>query len=170
MKRMIRLTILAAMCAAGGVLGAGCTALPVDRAAAAGLPGAKDGGPELPLTYQDSVEVALNEMGLKAGFEAYWRTHISRNWAKLFTMEHASIPLSEKFYVPYHARAWPVLEVKVLSFTRDEVDGDAVLNLQVVYENPDNAKPHKAYRQDRWRLVDGVWRHVVIDPMLIQVK
>lgn len=170
MKRMTRVTIMAGVCVAAGFISAGCTALPAERAVVDETPAATSGVPTLSLTYEDSVQSVLADMNLKASFEAYWRTHISRNWAKLFTMEHASVPLSEKFYVPYHARAWPVLEVKVLSFARDEIDGDAVLNLQVVYENPDNAKPHKAYRQDRWRLVDGVWRHVVIDPMLIQVK
>lgn len=169
MQRTIRVTIMAVVCVGAGFIGAGCTALPAERPVA-GASATSDGAPPLTLTYEASVDAVLAEMSLKANFEAYWQAHVSRNWTKLFSMEHASVPLSEKFYVPYHARAWPVVEVKVLSFTRDEVDGDAVLNLQVVYENPDNAKPHKAYRHDRWRLVDGVWRHVVIDPMLIQVK
>lgn len=169
MKRTIRVALTAGMCVAAGFIGLGCTVLPAERADVE-VPGAAGELPTLSLTYEDSVQSVLADMNLKTSFEAYWRTHFSRNWARLFTMEHASVPLSEKFYVPYHARAWPVLEVKVLSFARDGVDGDVVLNLQVVYENPDNAKPHKAYRQDQWRLVDGVWRHVVIDPMLIQVK
>ncbi len=167
MKQTFRLPLCGALCAISVIAATGCstTAPSANSAAVSAIPAT----PPIAISYAEGQEQALAQLQLQPALEAYWRAHSQRDWAKLYTMEHSpSGPLSEKFYIPYHARAWPVLEFKVLSFQRDEAAGDVLLSQQVVYLHPDKEKPHTAYRQDKWRLVGAQWRHLVTDPMLTQ--
>lgn len=127
--------------------------------------------PVVAISYAQDQQQKLEQLeGLQAALQAYWQTHSQRNWAKLFAMELSpDVTLSENFYVAYHARAWPVLDVKVLSLKAENDTGaDILLSQEVRYQNPDKNQPHVAYRHDKWRLVQGQWRHLVNDPMLLK--
>jgi len=129
--------------------------------------------PVVAITYAEGQQQTLEQVeGLQNAVQAYWQVHSQRDWAKLFTMELSpspDIPLSQNFYVAYHARAWPVLDVKVLSVKAENDTGaDILLSQEVRYHHPDKNQPHMAYRHDKWRLVQGQWRHLVNDPMLLK--
>lgn len=165
MKHPLRLRLCWALCAISAIAVSGCSTTTPSATAAASS--ALPAMPPVAIRYAEGQEQALAQLKLQPALEAYWRTHSQRDWAKLYTMEHSpSVPLSEKFYIPYHAKAWPVLELKVLSSEHDEATGEVLLSQQVVYHNPDKEKPHTAYRQDKWSLVGAQWLHVVTDPML----
>lgn len=166
MQQALRRAIPLALSVAAALAAVGCsTTTPV-----ATLATSVTANKPVVITYAEGQQEALEQLGLQNALQAYWQAYSQRDWAKLFTMEYppADSPLSEKFYIPYHARAWPVLEVKVLSSKQEDDAGDVLLSQEVRYHNPDKDKPHLAYRHDKWHLVKGQWWHIVNDPMLLK--
>ena len=166
MQQTLRRAIPLALSVAAALAAVGCTTTTTAPTPATSAAASKP----VVITYAEGQQQALEQLGLQAALQTYWQAHSQRDWAKLLTMElaPADSPLSEKFYIPYHAKAWPVLDVKVLSSTQEGDAGDVLLSQEVRYHHPDKDKPHLAYRHDKWRLVQGQWWHVVNDPMLLK--
>lgn len=117
------------------------------------------------ISYADAqIRPKLLQANLLKSFSDYWGAHAARDWARLHTFEIAEAPISATFYVPYHARAWQVTHVDVLSLEVDEAE--ARLTLAMKFRDPDSGKVRAIHRQDKWVRVDGTWRHWVTDPML----
>lgn len=117
------------------------------------------------INYSDGqIQSRLVELDLLKPFNDYWSAHAARDWARLHAFEVAEAPISATFYVPYHARAWQVTHVDVLSL--EQSDAEARMTLSMKFRDPDSGKVRAIHRQDKWVRMDGVWRHWVTDPML----
>ena len=79
-------------------------------------------------------------------------------------MEKFPRALDEKFYVAYHANAWQLNSVKITDVQIAEKEAAVDVVLTVV--EPEKKTQIPQYQKDKWVFVDGVWRHVVQDPML----
>lgn len=167
MKQTFRSPLCWALCAIGVIAATGCSTAPsVAPVAASALQTAQ---PPIAIDYAEGQQQTLAQLQLQPALEAYWRTHIAKNWQQLFTMEHAKSLPSVEFYAAYHAKAWPVLAVQVVDV--EVQDRQATLTLHMRFQNPDKKGREQAlYRKDQWmRTDDGRWVHVVTDPMLVGV-
>lgn len=114
------------------------------------------------------TEDALSKFGLVKNYTAYWQAHKSRNWVTRFLLEDLNTGLTEKFYVAYHERAWPLKSISVM-----DVKGDAdaaTVSMAYTFANPETAQDITYAIADRWVRVGGAWKHVVGDPMLSAIK
>ncbi len=113
---------------------------------------------------------SLEQAGLLSAFETYWNVHTSKDWQRLFTMEHGTNLPSAEFYTGYHAKAWPVLAIQVTDV--ELKDQQATLTLHMRFQNPEKkGREHTLYRKDQWvRTEASRWVHVVTDPMLVGMR
>lgn len=106
----------------------------------------------------------LDRLGLLRTFHDYWQFHLDRDWKRRYALEKFPRPVEERFYVAYHANAWPLrlLQVTGVSVT----DQDAIVSVALTFADPDKKKDVIHHQQSKWTRVEGSWRHLVSDPML----
>ena len=111
-----------------------------------------------------ALEQDLNPEGLKVAFVEYWQAYGARDWKRRYSLEKFARPLEEKFYVAYHAKAWTARSILVTaaSVTEQAASIDVALTMTDPEKMSDVIQSHR----DKWEFADGVWRHVVQDPML----
>ena len=106
----------------------------------------------------------LRNAGLGDLFVDYWQAHADRNWKRRYAIEKFPRALEEKFYVAYHANAW---QLKSIMITGVQVAAkEATVDIVLTVVDPEKKTEIPQYQKDKWAVVDGVWRHVVQDPML----
>ena len=157
---MKRKTAIVAICvtAMAGVMISGC---------ATPSGGALNNPPEQKLLVQYSdpaFEEALQQAGLKSTYVEYWQSHGTRNWQRRYELEKFQRPVEEKFYVAYYGKAWVIRSMHVTDVKL--TDGAASVGAAITFAHPDTLKDVVQILQDKWALVNGVWLHVVQDPML----
>ncbi len=113
---------------------------------------------------QAEVKQELINVALMATFNLYWQAHRDRNWSLRFSLENWKNNLSEKFYVAYYEKAWPLKSVVVRGLTPG--NQTASINLALTFTNPETAEEAVFEIIETWTLVDGKWKHEVGDPML----
>jgi hypothetical protein len=123
----------------------------------------------LDIKFADAkAEVELSKLGLTQNFKAYWQARKSRNWAARFALENLANTITADFYAAYHGNGWVLKGVTVLA-----VEGSAdaaTVTIANTFVNPTSSLDETSTLPDRWVLVEGVWRHVVSDPMLGGIK
>lgn len=121
--------------------------------------------PKLAVQYSSpAVEDELKRTGMQPAFMDYWQAHLDKDWSHRYALEKFPKPVEEKFYVAYHVNAWPIRLVQVSSVTVTEQG--ATVNVALTFSDPEKKKDFVQYQQTKWTLVDGAWRHMVVDPML----
>lgn len=115
------------------------------------------------------VKDQISSNGLLPRFQQFWQAYLDRDWAKRFQLERADAPLSERFYIPYHARAWALQSLEVSEFAESE-PGKVRLTLLLELVNPDGGRIEKISRVENWALIDGKWWHRTDDPMLTGIR
>ncbi|OYU42298.1 MAG: hypothetical protein CFE44_24765 [Burkholderiales bacterium PBB4] len=110
----------------------------------------------------------LVRLGLRKDFVAYWQAHKDRNWAARFRMENLTNGVTEKFYVAYYDKAWPLKRLSVRGVS--DAPQAATVNISYTFTNPETSEEVTYSTPDGWVLVAGIWKHVVSDPMLSGVK
>ena len=149
-------------CLIAGLLLSGCA---VDAGAPSRLTPPAVARENASINYVDAqAQAQLSQSGLLQPFTEYWDAHARRDWIRLHSFEVADAPISPDFYIPYHARAWHVTNIEVLTLEYDA--SEARLTLGMTLRNPDDGKTRFMHRQDKWVRIDSSWRHWVTDPML----
>ena len=147
--------------------GSGCanSPSPASNAQSEKTPAAMSTSARLPLRFKATADAeALKNAGLANPLYAYWQAHLDRDWKQRFAIEKFPRPVEEKFYVAYHANAWPLKSLEVLSVA---IKGDeASVDLGFTWVEPEKSKDVARTQRDKWVRAEGQWRHVVSDPML----
>jgi hypothetical protein len=115
-----------------------------------------------------AVSDELKRSGLSQVFSDYWVSHSVKNWKRRYGLEVFQAPVDEKFYVAYHANAWQLLSIEVGDIQL--TDAGASVTATMTYADPEKRKDLAVLLVDKWKLVNGEWRHVFDDPMLNSLK
>lgn len=127
-------------------------------------------GKLLSIAYaRPQVKDQISSNGLLPRFEQFWQAYLDRDWVKRFQLERADAPLAERFYIPYHARAWALQSLEVSEYAEAE-PGKVRLTLVLGLVNPDGGRIEKISRIENWALIDGKWWHRTDDPMLTGIR
>lgn len=143
----------------------GASILCVGCATSMGTASSEVAKPVLSVSFAStSMADDLAKVGLQRVFTDYWQAHTDRNWKHRFETEIFPRPLEERFYIAYHANAWALGSVKVTGVELTSQEASVEIALTLI--NPDKRTESVQYQKDKWKVVDGAWRHVVQDPML----
>ncbi len=118
---------------------------------------------EVRFAHADAKQ-ALIKVDLLAAFSLYWQAHRDRNWSLRYSLENWKNSLTEKFYVAYYEKAWPLKSVVIRSVTPGTEM--ASINLALTFTNPETSEETVFETIETWTLVEGKWKHDVSDPML----
>lgn len=151
----------------------GCATDPSATSANRQLPAERQSvgqGKLLSIAYaRPQVKDQISSSGLLPRFEQFWQAYLDRDWVKRFQLERADAPLAERFYIPYHARAWALQSLEVSEYAEAE-PGKVRLSLVLGLVNPDGGRIEKISRIENWALIDGKWWHRTDDPMLTGIR
>ena len=110
------------------------------------------------------AEQALIKVGLLSTFKLYWQSHRDRNWSLRFSLENLKQNASEKFYVAYYEKAWPLKALVVRSVAPGAKT--IAINIALTFTNPDTNENVVMEANETWTLLGDKWLHEVSDPLL----
>ena len=114
------------------------------------------------------AEQELVKAGLLPTFKSYWQAHRDRNWSLRFSLENLKQNVSEKFYVAYYERAWPLKALVVRGVTPGAQT--TAINVALTFTNPETNEDVVFETIEAWTLLGDKWMHEVSDPMLSGTK
>lgn len=125
---------------------------------------------KLAVSYvRDDVRQDFERAGFGLRFNEFWQAYVNRDWGARLRLERSEQALAERFYIPYHARAWALKDLVVNQVAADGEDRFRV-ELQLTLVNPENGRDEVIPRIEHWVKADGAWWHETNDPMLRGVR